>query len=267
MAARRATDQERVGPVMMGTLINLALGFSIGLSLGLLGGGGSILTVPALVYLVGQSPQAAITASLAIVGATSALGAFFHRAQGTLNWRLALAFGGVGMVTSFLAAGLSRRFGPTALMMAFAVLMLIIGGLMIARRSSQASAGPQRGWPVVLASGAGVGLLTGFLGVGGGFLIVPALVLLVGVPMQQAVGTSLVVIAMNSLAGLLGHLGGPALDMALILTFVAAGVLGAFGGARLAERLPAARLRQLFALFVIVLALFLLYDNLPKLLG
>jgi len=253
--------------VTVGTLVNLTFGFSIGLSLGLLGGGGSILTVPVLVYVVGQSPQAAITASLAIVGANSALGAFFHRTRGTLNWRLALVFGGVGMVTSFLAAGMSRQFAPTALLLAFAFLMLIIGGLMIVRRSPQDTIQAQRGWPVVLASGAGVGLLTGFLGVGGGFLIVPALVLLVGVPMQQAIGTSLVVIAMNSLAGLLGHLGGPSLDAALILTFVTTGLAGTFVGARLADRLPAAHLRQLFALFVIGLALFLLYDNLPKLLG
>ncbi len=252
---------------MSSTLVDLALGFSIGLSLGLLGGGGSILTVPALVYVVGQSPQVAITASLAIVGANSALGAFFHRAQGTLNWRLALIFGGVGMVTSYLAAGLSKLFAPTLLLIAFAVLMLLIGGLMIFRRAASNERHTQRGWPVVLISGAGVGLLTGLLGVGGGFLIVPALVLLVGVPMQQAVGTSLIVIAMNSLAGLLGHLGGASLDLTLILTFVLAGLVGTLAGARLVERLPATRLRQLFALFVIGLALFLLVDNLPKLLG
>src|SRR5512142_2360721 len=110
---------------MSGLPLDLALGFSIGLSLGLLGGGGSILTVPALVYIVGQTPQVAVTASLAIVGANSALGAFFHRAQGTLNWRLALVFGGVGMLTSYLAAGLSKLFAPTALLVAFAVLMLV----------------------------------------------------------------------------------------------------------------------------------------------
>ncbi|MGB3061854.1 MAG: sulfite exporter TauE/SafE family protein, partial [Anaerolineae bacterium] len=125
--------------------LDLALGFVIGLSLGLLGGGGSILTVPALVYLVGQTPQVAITTSLAIVGATSALAALFHRAQGTLNWRVALLFGGAGMAASFLAAGLSKRFSPALLLVAFALLMLIIGGLMLAppalRRVSKAKPG------------------------------------------------------------------------------------------------------------------------------
>jgi hypothetical protein len=118
----------------------------------------------------------------------------------------------------------------------------------------------------VLAGGASVGLLTGILGVGGGFLIVPALVMLVGMPMHQAVGTSLVVIAMNSLAGFMGHLSGITLDLPLILTFISTGVLGTFVGARLGKRLDAVLLRKAFAVFVIGLAIFLLYDNLPQVL-
>ncbi len=249
--------------------LDLILGFGIGLSLGLLGGGGSILTVPALVYLVGQSPQAAVTTSLAIVGANSALGASFHHVQGTLNWKVAVLFGGVGMVMAYLAAGLSKLFTPALLLVAFALLMLFIGGMMILRREKsspeQASQPAHTNIPLTLAGGAGVGLLTGVLGVGGGFLIVPALVILVGLPMNQAVGTSLVIIAANSAAGLLGHLAGNPLDIGLTLTFVSAGLAGTFAGARLAKRVPATRLRQAFALFVIVLALFLLNDNLPKL--
>lgn len=244
-------------------LLDLALGFGIGLSLGLLGGGGSILTVPALVYLVGQTPAAAVTTSLAIVGANSALGASFHRAQGTLNWRVALLFGGAGMLAAFLAAGLSGLFPPAALLVAFAVLMLVIAGLMLSPLTVRRSQPKTPRWGVVLASGAAVGLLTGVLGVGGGFLIVPALVMLVGLPMSQAVGTSLVVIAMNSLAGLLGHLGG-AVDLAVTAVFVVAGLAGTFLGARLAGRLPAEQLRRAFAVLVVVLAVFLLYDNLPK---
>ncbi len=244
--------------------LDLILGFVIGLSLGLLGGGGSILTVPMLVYLVGQTPQAAVTASLAIVGANSALGALFHRAHGTLNWRIALIFGGAGMLTAYLAAGLSKRFSPAALLIAFALLMLVIGGLLLWRRPV-AHTRSVAAWPVVLGSGAGVGVLTGLLGVGGGFLIVPALVMLVGLPMSMAVGTSLLVIALNSLAGLLGHLTGALLDVSLIVTFVAAGLAGTFVGARLAQRLPPDRLRVAFAVFVMVLAVFLLYDNVPKL--
>ncbi len=252
---------------MPGLFLDLLLGFGIGLSLGLLGGGGSILTVPALVYLVGQSPQAAVTTSLAIVGANSALGATFHHAQGTLNWRVAVIFGGVGMVVAYLAAGLSKLFSPAMLLIAFAILMLLIGGMMILRRERAATEQVHNHFnlPLTLAGGAGVGLLTGVLGVGGGFLIVPALVMLVGLPMNQAIGTSLFVIAANSAAGLLGHLAGNPLDMTLTVVFVSAGLAGTFAGARLAKRLPATRLRQAFALFVMILAIFLLNDNLPKL--
>jgi uncharacterized membrane protein YfcA len=259
--------------------LELVLGFGIGLSLGLLGGGGSILTVPALVYLVGQTPQAAVATSLAIVGANSALGATFHHFKGSLNWKVAALFGGAGMLAAYLASGLSNYFAPATLLVAFALLMLAIGALMLRQdrrrqdwrrqemslEAGRVPAGPMRSAWVAVASGAGVGLLTGVLGVGGGFLIVPALVMLVGLPMYQAVGTSLVIIAANSLAGLLGHLDGPPFDLALTLAFVSAGLGGTFTGARLAHRLPAARLKQVFGGFVILLAVFMLVDNLPKL--
>lgn len=247
-------------------LLSLVLGFGIGGSLGLLGGGGSILTVPALVYLVGQTPQVAVTTSLAIVGANSVLGAFFHRSQGTLNWRVAVVFGGTGMVFSYFAAGLSKRFSPDALMVAFALLMLTVGILLIQQKSVLMRSHRMdelKLWKVFVA-GASVGLLTGILGVGGGFLIVPALVMLVGLPMHHAVGTSLVVIAMNSLAGFLGHLDGVAIDLPLVSVFIGAGIAGTYVGARLGRRLDAILLRKAFAVFVIGLAVFLLYDNLPK---
>ena len=253
----------------MNMLLDLALGFGIGGSLGLLGGGGSILTVPALVYLIGQTPQVAVTTSLLIVGMNSALGAVFHRVQGTLNWRVALLFGGSGMVVSYLAAGLSKHFSSSLLLVAFAVLMLLIGGLLIFRRQSAegAPAGFTPSLWKIVGGGMMVGLLTGILGVGGGFLIVPALVMLVGLSFHQAVGTSLIVIAMNSAAGLLGHLSGSTIDFTLITLFVLAGLAGTFAGSRLALRLDTGKLRRAFAIFVIVLALFLLYDNFPKLLA
>ncbi len=210
--------------------LDIMLGFAIGLSLGLLGGGGSILTVPALVYLVGLSPQAAVTASLVIVGANSAMGAFMHRSQGTLNWKVALVFGGTGMTMAYLAAGWSKALPSTTLMMLFAVLMLVVGLFMMLKPTPLGSDEGGRGWLVTVLSGAGVGLLTGFLGVGGGFLIVPALVMLVGLSMRQAVGTSLVVIAMNSLAGFLGHLQGPPIDIQVVVIFVVAGLAGALVG-------------------------------------
>lgn len=249
----------------MSIFIDLVLGALIGLSLGLLGGGGSILTVPALVYIVGQSPQVAVTASLVIVGMNSILGAFFHRQQGTLNWRVALSFGGAGMVAAYFAAGISHLLSPTILLVLFAILMLVVGTLMILRKTPSEEKQTSHGWWVTVAAGAGVGVLTGFLGVGGGFLIVPALVMLVGLPMRQAVGTSLVVIAMNSLSGILGHISQTTLDYPVIALFVVAGLGGTFAGTCLAKRVKADQLRQLFAGFVILLALFLLFDNLPKL--
>lgn len=246
--------------------LQLALGLGIGLALGLLGGGGSLLTVPALVYLVGQTPQAAVATSLVIVGANSAMGAAVHRARGAVHWRVALVFGGAGMGAAYLTGGLARLFAPAGLLTAFGALMLVIGVVMLTARPIATPAPTAYRWGRVALSGLGVGALTGLLGVGGGFLIVPALVLLVGLPMPQAVGTSLMVIAMNSLAALLGH-GAGGLDGSLTLIFVGAGLAGAGLGARLAHRLPADPLRRGFGVFVIVLAVFLLYDNLAKLTG
>ena len=152
-----------------------------------------------------------------------------------------------------------------ALLIAFAIVMLLVGGLMLTRTShDHTEILAPRPLPVVIASGAGVGLMTGVLGVGGGFLIVPVLVMLVGLPMQMAVGTSLIIIAMNSLAGFLGHVGDGSLNISMTVIFTAAGLLGTFAGARLNKRLPAGKLQKVFAWFVITLALFLLYDNLPN---
>jgi uncharacterized protein len=245
--------------------LSLALGFAIGVSLGLLGGGGSILTVPALVYIIGQTPQAAVTTSLAIVSANSALGAFFHNTQGSLNWKIALVFGGAGMGIAYLAAGLSSLFTPAALLVLFAFLMIVISIVMLLPRNGVEHNSKQASWLVVIAAGAGVGLLTGILGVGGGFLIVPALVIFVGLPMYQAVGTSLVIISANSLAGFIGHLGTSLFDFSLTMVFVLTGLMGTFAGSRLAKRMPAQLLRRVFAVFVLLLAIYLLVDNLPKL--
>ncbi|NWF71285.1 MAG: sulfite exporter TauE/SafE family protein [Chloroflexi bacterium] len=243
--------------------LSLLSGFAIGLTLGLLGGGGSILTVPALVYLVGQPPQMAVTASLAIVGVNSIIGAAMQRARGTLNWRVALLFGGAGMIASYGAAGFSKSVAPALLMAAFALLMLLIGTLMLARPLETQKHEPAALWKIV-TSGLLVGVVTGVLGVGGGFLIVPALVMLVGLPMTQAVGTSLLVIAMNSAAGFIGHLDGTPLDMGVIAAFIVAGLGGTLAGVPLAQRLRPQDLRRLFGLFVMALAVFLLVDNVPK---
>ena len=241
------------------------IGFGIGTLLGLLGGGGSILTVPALVYLVGQSPQVAVTTSLAIVGANSVMGAFFHRTDGGLNWRVALIFGGVGMVTAYASAGVSKQFSPILLMIAFSLLMLVIGILMITLHPQEGTRDKDISLMKVVISGALVGVVTGFLGVGGGFLIVPALVMLLGLPMKQAIGTSLIIIAMNSASGFLGHVGSEPIDVMLIFSFVLAGMAGTFFGVQMSHKIPPELLRKGFAGFVLILAVFLLIDNMSKL--
>lgn len=245
--------------------VDLLFGILIGLTLGVLGGGGSIFTVPVLVYIAGQSPQAAVTASLIIVGVNASMGAFFHRTQGTVQWRVALLFGGVGMVAAYAASGLSQRVPPTLLMTLFALLMLVIGGWMLLSKPPTAQLRARRGWLSIALSGGTVGALTGFLGVGGGFLIVPALVMIVGLSMREAVGTSLVIIAMNSAAGLLGHLGGEMVDMPVIVSFAVAGILGSLLGARLTRIIKPDQLRTGFAGLVVLLGLVLLIDNGRKL--
>jgi uncharacterized membrane protein YfcA len=246
--------------------LELALGFGIGLSLGLLGGGGSLLTVPALVYVAGQTPQAAVTTSLAIVGANSMVGAIFHGSHGRLDWTVALAFGSAGMLVSYLSANISRQISPELLLIVFALLMIGIGLMLLFGRAREEDAAyiAKPLW-LVFASGAGVGLLTGILGVGGGFLVVPALVMLVGLPVQTAVGTSLIIIAMNSIAGFLGHIRNSSMDWMIILVFISAGLMGTYSGMKLSRRLSQSKLQKAFAVFTIALALFLLLDNFPKL--
>ena len=245
--------------------IEILLGFAIGITLGLFGGGGSILTVPALVYVLGREPRAAVTASLAIVGLSSLSGMWLRRSQGGVNWRVAASFGATGMLTSYATSQISKQFAGSTLLIAFAVLMLVVGASMLLLRTPQPSAHVNALSPGVLLTGAGVGALTGMLGVGGGFLIVPALVMVVGLPMRQAVGTSLMVIAMNSLAGLLGHFG-ETIDFAGIAVFAAAGIAGTLAGTRLATHVEPDRLRRYFAVLVVGLALVLLYDNLGRVL-
>lgn len=250
------------------TLLAMLLGGLIGLSLGMLGGGGSILTVPALVYLLGQEPHAAVSASLVIVGLNAATGAWFHRRAGHVRLKSAALFGGVGLAAAFAGARISTLLPSALLLVIFALLMLTVAALMLrggAPKQSEAGVAPV--WWKVLLGGLSVGFMTGFLGVGGGFLIVPALVLLLGMDMRDAVGSSLVVIALNSAAGVLGHLGESSVSWLLIGLLLAGGLPGLLIGTRLAHRLPVARLRQGFAVLVILLGATLLAINLPQLIA
>ena len=210
----------------------LALTAVVGLSLGLLGGGGSILAVPVLVYVAHLAPADAIGLSLVIVGATSVAGAVAHGRAGAVDWRAALPFAGAGIATAFAGGLLTRLVPGRVLLLAFAALMIGVGVWMLARgrrgRHDDAAATPRPPRPGrALAAGALVGAVTGFLGVGGGFLVVPALLAFTGLDIRRAVGTSLVVIAINSAAALAAHLRDGHFDVALALAFTALAVGGA----------------------------------------
>ncbi len=257
------------------TLLLAALfGVLIGLALGLLGGGGSILTVPILIYFLGQDAQAAVVTSLAIVGTNAVIGTAMHWRAGHVQLRQALTFGAAGMAGAYLSATLASHLNisDALLLVLFALLMLVVGGLMLrpARAANDppcaGCSGLQRLWRTLIA-GLGVGVLTGFLGVGGGFLIVPALVLVLGIPMADAVGSSLLIIVLNSLAGLAGYYPMEGLNWPLTIAFILAGMLGLSLGTHWSHIWPTQRLRRAFAGMVVGLAVILLALNIPSLLA
>jgi hypothetical protein len=243
-------------------LLAVALSTLIGLSLGLLGGGGSILAVPLLVYVAGVEPHTAIGMSLAVVGATSLGGALVHARAGNVDIRAAALFGVAGMIGAPLGARASHAVAGRTLLLLFAVLMIAVGGLMLRGGTAAAAGLPQRRPVAVPIAGLAVGLLTGFLGVGGGFLVVPALTLLAGLPIRAAVGTSLLVIALNSAAGLAGHVRLGQLPPGLTAAFTVASAVGALLGVRLSLTLDAVQLRRSFAAFVALVGIALLLANL-----
>ncbi|MFO1407612.1 MAG: sulfite exporter TauE/SafE family protein [Steroidobacteraceae bacterium] len=248
----------------------LAGALAIGLSLGLLGSGGSILTVPVLHYLLGQPEKAAIGGSLLVVGIVAAAGTIPYALRRQVDWVNAARFGLPGMAGAWTGATLARFVPGPVQLGVFALVMLAAAGRMLAGPAAPASAAPRR--DAVIAGGAAVGLLSGLVGVGGGFLIVPALVLLAGVPMSAAVGTSLAVIALNSAAGFARSLGvleaaGQPLDLGVLGTIAVVGIAGSWLGQRLGRRLPQPALRRIFGGFLVAMGIFVAVDVAPRLLG
>ncbi|WP_194862035.1 sulfite exporter TauE/SafE family protein [Dietzia sp. SYD-A1] len=249
-------------------IIVVALAVLVGLSLGLLGGGGSILVVPLLTYIGGLDPKEAIATSLFVVGATSLVSLIGHARKGNVRWRTGLIFGAAGMVGAFLG-GLAGGYIPgTVLMVAFAIMMIATAGAMIRGRrdrNGQAPSTQSHHHPLwrILLDGLVVGAATGLVGAGGGFLVVPALVLLAGLPMTAAVGTSLLVIAMKSFAGLGGYLTTVSLDWPLVVAVTAAAVAGSFVGIRLTSVVPEKALRKGFGYFVLLMGAVVLSQELP----
>ncbi|HVC82308.1 MAG TPA: sulfite exporter TauE/SafE family protein [Chloroflexota bacterium] len=237
----------------------LAGGVLVGLLLGLVGGGGSILTVPILVYALGESAHLATGTALAIVGANALIGAWEHGKASRVRLPVGLIFGGIGIVGALAGSWLNHLAPERAVLVGFALLMLAAATAMarVRLRGRQPAPEVHITWRVTLA-GLGVGVLTGFFGVGGGFLIVPALVLVLGLPMRDAVGTSLVVIAINAAAALAGHLRYGGIDLEVTVLFIIGGAVGSVLGSRLSGRLDEERLRQSFAGLVVLVALYIL---------
>lgn len=243
--------------------LSVVLAVFVGISLGLLGGGGSILTVPLLAYVAGMEPKQAIATSLLVVGVTSSVGAIAHARAGRVQWRVAALFGVAAMAGAY-GGGRSARLVPgTVLMVAFAVVMIAAGVAMLRGRKNTTGTDTDQHFPLVkiAALGIGVGAVSGLVGAGGGFLLVPALALLGGLPMPAAVGTSLVVIAMQSFAGLAGHLATEHIDWRLAAMVTGAAVVGAIVGGRLIARVDPNALRRLFGWFVLVMASVILAEE------
>jgi uncharacterized membrane protein YfcA len=233
--------------------LGLALAGAIGLSLGFFGGGGSILTVPLLVYVFGLEPKPAIATSLLIVAVASLSGAAQHARAGNLRLRTALVFGAAGMIGAYLGGRVSAWVAGELLLLLFAAVMIGTALAMWRGRREVKPEAAQRA-PVKLAlQGLVVGSFTGLVGAGGGFLIVPALALWAGLPMPAAVGTSLAIIVANSLAGFAGYASHVSVDPVLVAGVSAVAVVGSVAGSRLARRIDPTALRQGFAAFVLLM--------------
>lgn len=245
-------------------LLTVVLAVLVGVSLGLLGGGGSVLTVPLLVYVAQQGPQEAIATSLLVVAATSALGAVSHARAGRVRWRTALTFGAAGMVGAYGGGRVGAMLPGPLLLVLFAALLIITSVAML-RGSSPDGDGATGHASArhVLLHGIVVGFATGVVGAGGGFLVVPALVLFGGLPMHTAVGTSLVVIAMKSTAGFAGYVAETAIDWPVALGVVVAASLGAIVAGRVGDRIDADQLRAGFGWFILAVGQTVLVTEVP----
>ncbi|HVZ98214.1 MAG TPA: sulfite exporter TauE/SafE family protein [Chitinophagaceae bacterium] len=244
----------------------------IGISLGLIGGGGSILTVPVLVYLFGVAPVAATSYSLFVVGATSLIGALNNWRRRLVDFNTAFLFGITSIITVFITRKIiiphipeNIPMGNTTLhfsvltMVFFAVLMLLASVSMIRSTDMKTEPGtPAAAFAKLILYGMGIGLVTGFLGAGGGFVLIPALVLLLRLPMKKAIGTSLLIIALNSLAGFLGDKGHFEMDRTLLLSVTGLAIAGVFVGGWIGKVVNGNKLKKGFGWFVLLMGIYII---------
>ncbi len=240
-------------------IIGFGLAGAVGISLGFFGGGGSILTVPLLVYVFGLDPREAIASSLLVVGAASLSGAVQHWRHGRLDLRTGFSFGTAGMAGAYFGGRMAAFFDGALLLLLFAAMMILTSVAMWqGRRPPASGATDSHATARLVGQGLAVGLFTGLVGAGGGFLIVPALALWAGLPMPSAIGTSLAIIVMNSIAGFIGYASHVSVNYGLVSAIAAVAIAGSFLGAYLAQRSDPARLRRAFAVFVMAMAAFIL---------
>ncbi len=235
----------------------------IGLSLGLLGGGGSILTVPILVYAMNMDPKLSIALSLAIVAVTSLIGVYGHYKNGNVELKIASIFAPVAMLGTYLGAKLSSYMSGQAQLILFAIIMLLASFFMLRTQKSSSEEAKSRPMniPLIAVEGVVVGIVTGLVGVGGGFLIVPALTLLGGLEMKKAVGTSLLIISLKSFSGFTGYATMIEIPWAFLGKFIFFSGVGIIIGSKLVKHITQERLKKAFAIFLIVMGIFILYKN------
>lgn len=257
---------------MAASLLALLGAIAIGLSLGLLGSGGSIITVPVLVYLLGQDEKVAIAGSLFVVGTIALAGSFQYVRAGLVDWRNVLVFGTPGMIGTYLGA-LIAAFVPGIVQLTFFSLVMLLASYMMLRpvKLTDEVHAPRETWKIA-TDGLLVGVITGLVGVGGGFLIVPALVLFGGLAIHRAVATSLVIIALKSYSGFYKYLDvldtqNLELDWQTLMIVTALGIVGSFGGAKIARRVPQDKLKKGFGLFLIVMGIYILVRSIPQVIG
>lgn len=244
-------------------VLGLALALGVGLVLGLLGGGGSILALPIFLYVFGVATKPAVAMSLAVVGMSAFVGFLGHWRQGTVSLRVALPFGAFAMTGAFVTARLTHLV-PERVQLTLFTLFALTAAVLMLRDAARDGSRPVEPWdpgsarfaPLLALQGLGVGILTSLIGAGGGFVIVPALVLLARLPVKVAVGSSLLIIAMNALSGFAGYLGTVAIDWPLVGRFTGFAAIGALLGTRLVRHVPQGRIKQGFAVLILVLGTF-----------
>lgn len=245
---------------------------AIGVSLGLLGSGGSILTVPVLVYLLGQEEKVAIAGSLFVVGSIALAGSMQYLRARLIDWRTVFIFGLPSMAGTYLGAAIAAYIPGVVQLAIFALVMLLAAYMMLRPvKLTDAAHVPRETWKIAI-DGLVVGVITGLVGVGGGFLIVPALVLLGGLAIHSAVATSLVIIALKSFSGFLKYIDvldkqDLSLDWPTLALVTGLGIAGSFAGARIANRMPQDKLKRGFGVFLIVMAVYILWRSAPQALG